>query len=800
MINFTRLLLFTLLLLPFTYGFSQQNNRQLNLIIQNENGVLLEGATIEILNGEKLVKTGISDINGSALIQVTDLTPTDIRVSFSGYQARSIKIDPSKNEYRISLKAGSGELSEVRVTSKKPFIQRSQGKTIVNVDASITNTGTTVLEVLEKSPGILVDRNGGISMQGKTGVLVLIDDKPTYLPASEISNLLGSMSSSQVDQIELITNPSAKYDASGNAGIINIKTKKNKQKGFNGVLTSSFTQGVYPKNNNSLILNFRNGKFNTYLTYSLNYNEYFYDMYALRKKYDPVSGDLTSSLEQPTFNKGRGLNNTFKIGVDFSASAKTTIGILATGVTVDRKGFAHALATWKDGNMEVDSSITTDNKNEYDFKNAGLNFNLKHALNKSNDINADVDLLKYDIERDELFLNNNIYPTGRKDGTLGDLPSEIRIITFKTDHTYKFSSGKLESGFKTSRIETDNIANYQYYDGISWAPDPGKTNHFKYNENIHAVYSSYENKWKKFSLQAGLRYEMTRFDAHQVTSDSSFSRKYSGLFPSGYISYEIDSSNTISFTTGRRIDRPAFQRLNPFVNIINKYTHERGNPFILPQYTWNFELGHQYKDLLTTTVAYSFIRNYFSQIFLTEPEVFVYTQGNVGRMHNASVSLALQYSPWKFWSFTSQLTGNYKELIGFGNRDYRSTIRQVNFSMNNQFRLSSKYTAELSGFYTGRARNDIQEVLYPNGQVSIGLSRPVLKNKGTLKISARDIFYTVAMEGLTDFDHSTEYFIVKRDTRVGNISFTYRFGKAFKSNRRNSGSAADEMDRVGNGN
>ena len=222
---------------------------------------------------------------------------------------------------------------------------------------------------------------------------------------------------------------------------------------------------------------------------------------------------------------------------------------------------------------------------------------------------------------------------------------------------------------------------------------------------------------------------------------------------------------------------------------------------MLPQYSWNLELSHQYKDLLTTTVSYSRIKNYFSQLFLTDTVsgILMYSEGNVGNASIFGLSAALVVSPFKWWSLTTQANYNYKKLKGFNGNQYTTHINQLNINCNNQFTFAKIYTAELSGFYTTRARNDLQELLYPTGQLSVGIARTVMKKKGTLKLSARDIFYTNAMEGLTQFAHATEYFIVRRDSRVLNLAFTYRFGKVYKTNKRSGGSAADEMERVGSG-
>ncbi|RYG19300.1 MAG: MarR family transcriptional regulator, partial [Chitinophagaceae bacterium] len=264
------------------------------------------------------------------------------------------------------------KLKEVNIAGKKQLVERRQGKTIINVDAAVTNTGTTVLEVLEKSPGVMVDKNGSISLQGKSSVLVMIDDKPTYLSGTELSNLLGSMSSTQVNQIELITSPSAKYDASGNAGIINIKTKKNKQEGFNGNLSTAVGHGKYLKSNNSLMLNYRQGKINTFANYSVNYNKGFMNIYAYRRYFN-TSGGVTSALDQQSDLGNQNTNNLLRTGLDFYATPKLTLGLTLTGNLVSRKGAGNALAKWLNQQSLIDSAITTTSATDFDMKNGSIN-------------------------------------------------------------------------------------------------------------------------------------------------------------------------------------------------------------------------------------------------------------------------------------------------------------------------------------------------------------------------------------------------------------------------------------------
>jgi len=809
--RFQRFLLGIALVFPAIIGFGQTpvTGDVFTVTVINEQKELLEGAVIEIIDpvNKKLAKSAVTNKNGVSVFYISLSAEHFLTASYIGYEIQTITVGKNAladKKITLILQPNKKSLGNITVATTKPFIQHTQGKVVVNVDASVTNAGTTVLEVLEKSPGVMVDKNGGISLQGKTGVLVLIDDKQTFLAGADLNNFLSGMSSSQVDQIELITNPSAKYDASGNAGIINIKTKKNKQVGFNGVLTTAFAQGRYPKSNNSLVLNYRNGRFNTFLTYSSNYNKNFIDIYALRRYYTG-SGSLLSTLDQPTLLISKNFGNTLKTGFDFYASQKTTLGISLTGILVDRKGTGDASANWKNINGGTDSTIRTFSGSSNRFTNGGINLNGKHTITKTQDISVDLDLLKYSIQNDQSFSNLLQAAGGYTEGSKGNLPSTIHIFSAKTDYSVQAGKdSKLESGYKVSSINTDNIAAYQVFDGTQWKEDLGKSNHFLYKEAIHALYTNFEQKLSRISFQAGLRYENTHYDAHQlgnpVRKDSAFSKNYSGLFPSGYLSYRADSSNIFTFTAGRRIDRPPFQKLNPFVFIINKYTYERGNPFFLPQYSWNMELSHQFKQLLTTTISYSIIKDYFSQLFLSEgSDILVYTNGNVGSMYNLGVSVAIQATPFKWWSLSGQAIYNHKELKGYQNVNYASDVSQMNISMNNQLRIGPQYTAELSGFYTTKSRNDLQELLSPTGQLSAGISHPVLKKKGTIRLSVRDIFFTQVMEGNTDFPGATEYFILRRDTRVFNLSFSWRFGKPLKTAHRVSGSAGDEIQRVGSG-
>lgn len=796
---------FLVLLLGFFMGTSAAWAQTYQLIIKvsDEKQLPIEGGVVELFAKDNKTGNAISKKNGEAVIANVKPGVYELAASFTGYEPQRLKNITLTNAdlyLEIKLKVAVNELAQVTVQATKPFIQREQGKLIVNPDASPTNNGTTVVELLEKSPGVMIDRNNGISLRNKSGVLVLIDDKPTYLQGADLITMLSSMNTSQVEKIELITNPSAKYDAAGNSGIINIKTKKVKQIGFNGNLTMAAAMGVHPRTNNSLLLNYRKNKWSHYFSYGINYAKTKMTIYALRTYFNAARSPI-AILEQPTVFNNTNLNNTLKYGTEFAATDKLSFVFSVSGSLINRKARNTATADWLSPSGTIDSSIFTSSKSENRFTTGTMSIGSRHKLSKTQQLTIDADAARYDLNNEQYFQSDRTGSQGYTIGTLGNIPSLIKIFSVNSNYTQEMGrNGKLEAGIKTSKIDTDNDAGYavSMNNGV-WKPDYGKSNHFIYGEKIHAAFGMYEQKFKKLTVQAGLRYEYTHYDAHQlgnvVVKDSSFSRNYDGFFPSGFVTWEADSAHTFSVSVGRRIDRPNFQRLNPFVNIINKYTLERGNPFFRPQFTWNFELSHQYKQLLHTTISYSLIRDYFSQLFLTDPDgSLVYTQGNVGRMHNYTFSMMLTTKPAKWWSLNTEAIYTYKKLIGYVWNNYRSDISQLTFNMNNQFRISKKISAELSGTYTGRSRNDLQELLYPFGQLNAGFSMPVMKNSGTLRLSFRDIFKTFWMEGLTDFKDAEEYFIVRRDSRVITASFSYRFGKTTKAAKQKS--ATEEMRRV----
>lgn len=754
-----------------------------------------------------LVKVQMTDADGKVTFARLKKQTYFCQVSSAGFAQHStgaiVLADAQTVFPALVMQPATGEMAGITVTARKPFVEMKPGKTVVNLDAGISYAGTTALEALEKMPGITVDQDGNISLKGRAGVLVMLDGKPTYLDAAQLATMLNGMNAAQIEQVEIMDQPSAAFDAAGNAGIINIKLKKNRQRGLNGSVTTAFAQGFYPKNNNSLQLNYRSGRWNFFGSYSVNVNTNFTRVYALRT-YFKDDGTVESIMEQPGFFKGNGNTHNLRTGVDVSLSDKTSLGLTLTGLSLKRDGRIANEALWLSPQKVPDSLIRTTGKNYTHWKNAGASVNFRHRFTASRELTADVDLIGYRTRGEQLFQNNLIFPGRYEEASRAFIPSDLKILSARADYLQQLKNIRIESGVKASHITTDNLAAYETKDGNGWTQDWGKTNHFLYTENIRAVYTTAETKNDRWTVQAGLRFEATDYNAKQLGNrlqkDSSFSRSYNDLFPTVLTSFAADSNHSISISAGRRIDRPPFQKLNPFIFIINKYTYQQGNPYFRPQYTWNMEASHVYKNKFITTAGYSLTTDYFSQIFPVDSNgLVIYTEGNLGKLQQFTLSVSAQLAPFPWWSFSSQVVGVYKKMEGVIGRRLEAAITQFTLNLNNQFRMKKGWSGEISGFYASRSQSDIQEIVDPSGQLSLGLAKNIWQNKGSIKLAVRDLFYTQWMKGDTFFPAATEYFKLTRDTRVVQLSFSYRFGKTFKSSKRSEGAAGDELRRVGNG-
>jgi iron complex outermembrane receptor protein len=718
----------------------------------------------------------------------------------------------------LVLTPASTSLKEVSVVGKRPPIEQKADRTIINVDASPSNAGSTAMDVLEKAPGVTLDKDDNISLKGKQGVTIMIDGKPTYLSATQLADYLKSLPASAIDQIELMTNPSAKYDAAGNSGIINIKTKKNKLKGFNGNLNLTHTQGVYPKPSGSLNLNYRTGQFNFFLNAGYSHWEGFQVLQITRKYLDgDAAKTINSIFQQTTVMHFVNPEANVKFGMDYYMNAKTTMGFVVSGFRNKEEDRSGSNIQLLNPGYSVDSLVYSPNTNNTSWKNESANLNFRHQYDSAGrELTADLDYVRYSSVSNQYFNNQTFTPDNvllNQAILTGNLPSAINIYTFKSDYTRPLAKGyKLETGLKLSYVNTNNTADY--YDLVNGKSlvDTTKTNRFLYRENINAAYMTMTKQYGKWTVQAGARLENTNYMGHQlgngltvINNDSSFSRSYVNLFPSLYLTYDLNQKNAFTLNYGRRIDRPAYQDLNPFLFFLDQYTYQAGNPYLQPQYTQNIELSHTYKHTLTTTLNYSYTQNFFTETFQQSGQATIVRNGNIGSRQNAGIAVSYMLPVAKWWTAVLYSNVNYNKFTGmlYGqNIDVAATTLLLN--VNNQFSLAHGWSGELSGFYRTKGVEG-QVVVDPLGQGTVAISRKILKDKASLKLAVRDFLYTNSVKGYIDFQETDATFHNRRDSRQVAMTFTWNFGKPLKgmTGGKRNGGANEEQSRVktgGNGN
>ncbi len=696
----------------------------------------------------------------------------------------------------------SKNLAAVVVTSRKPLIEQRIDRMIINVDASVTNVGSTALEVLEKSPGVTVNKDGNISLKGKSEVLVMIDGKPSYLSGAELANLLSNMNSNQLSQIEIMTNPSAKYDAAGNAGVINIKTRKSITQGFNGSAALNYGQGAYPKINNSIMLNYRTGKVNTFLNYGYMLNKGFVNVNVVRD-FRNADGKKSYELNQLTYLINQSQNSNLKLGLDYFINPKTTVGFTATGFVAPQNQTAFTTAFIKDANSNTASIEKTNKTVDNTWMNGTLNINFHTSTDSGKkDFSGNFDYLHYNFSGNQ-ELNGSTYNSNEQLQSTSYLknilPLNIAVYSARLDYAQSLSNGiKVETGVKSSLVKTNNTSLFYTKENEEQKFQDSMSNAFNYSENINAAYVNLNKKFGNWTLQAGLRAENTNYVGRQTTyinrQDSSFSHSYTSLFPTAFIAWQMDDNNQLAISAGRRIDRPAYQKLNPFISFIDKYMRMAGNPYLQPQLSTNIELSHSYKNMFTTTFNYGIIHNMINETMIQNDSLIIRGMGNIGTRYNFGIaeSATIPITKWYTGIFFANLFKNKYEgsVNGYPLKAKQLTLE---LNINNQFSFQKGWAAELSGTYSTRNRDEGQAVSLPTGQVSAGLSKQLLNKKATLKFNVRDLFYTQKINEIQNFQDVQSTLHIMRDTRVFNIAFVYRFG--VQANPKTS-QATDEQKRI----
>ena len=766
---------------------------------------------INLFNAEnKLVKTEIADAKGN--FSFNDITSGSytLKINKNGtevYQSENITV--TENTTLPSIQLNEKLIEGITITKAKPYIERQDGKMILNVENSIAATGNSAFEVLEKAPGVNVDSNDNISLRGKGNLLVQIDGKNTPMTGTDLANYLRGIPSSTVEKIEFITNPSSKYDAAGTS-IINVKLKKDQRKGTNGSLSTSLGTGKFIKNNNSFSINHRNKKVNLFANYSFAYREFYNKLILDRNFYD--NGAFTHAYVQDNFLKMNFRNHIAKAGMDYYANDKNVLGFSVGFISNKFNPTSNNQTQVLNQNYQPAGSFITTSNNRDHWKNFSVNFNHKYKIDSlGSELTTDLDYINYSNASLQNFNTRNFDADGNFSSIQpnpyvlkGDLDGNLNIYSAKSDLVKAFKDNwKLETGLKTSFVKADN--DLQYFDASSGTSvvDLSKTNHFIYEENINAAYGNVIKNWDKFKVNFGIRVENTNVTGNQLMTNQVNKKSYTQLFPSAVFSYNLNDKNTVELNFSRRITRPTYRQLNPFKFYLDPTTYQAGNPDLNPQTTMNYEFTYSLNNKYFATLSYSKTKNNITDVLKPTDEngniVVVQAVENLNSADYYGLNLIAPVKVTKRWEMNNNANFYYGTSTGNISDTYIKNQGNFTFNINsiNSFKIGNGFSAELSGNYQAKQIYAYMH-LKPIWSLNIGAQKK-FKNNSTLKFSFNDIFFKSNPEAQNIYSNYIENFVVRRDTRVATLSYTYNFGSGKSSQPRKTGGADDLKQRVGNG-
>lgn len=729
------------------------------------------------------------------------------RIGYAQYLSSRLKVSENE-EYSvpdIELLKAIPELKEVVVNAKRSYIEARPGKVVLNVQGSVLAEGNSVYDILTQAPGVHVGGQGDISIIGRQNALIVVDGKPVNLSGEDLSNYLQSLQSSTVQQIELITNPSARYEAGG-AGVINIITKKGTNAGTNGTITAGGGYGKYYKANAGLTFNKRLASMNIFGNYSYSANKSFYTFSTDR--YIKYAG-LESNYDNVYYTTRESFNHTFVAGADVFLSPAHTLGFLVNG-TINSNDYQKNNSLRIANRGILDSIIATTSALHRNLTNINYDVNYTGKLDTLGQIlTADVSFNHFDRTSNE-YINNDFYNTQyihyRPSIYQQNIsPSAINIWAAKVDYVMPFSkTSQLEAGAKYSWVKSDNRLIFGPKVNGVYTIDPIFSSNFVYTENINSVYANYVATIDKVNFNAGLRAEQTNASGNSEKSNNVFKKSYLNFFPQIQVKYIVNTKNYFTLNFNRSIHRPDYEDINPFLYYFDLYDYRSGNPQLLPEYTNKIELAHSYNSTIVTSLYASFTKDIYNFNVLEQNDatkVNITTRKNFGKLAIYGIRFFSPVSIAQWWNATVSADVSYQRIQAYpqsGTLD--KGTQDVLLSTMHNITLGAGITFEAVGSYESATFYGFSQ-FKANYRVDAGISKQVFNKMGTFRLSVVDVFRTNQDRAYTNFKNLNVSINSRNEGRVVRFGFSYKFGDAnLKGTTRRRVSNEDEQNRATGGN
>ncbi len=774
----------------------------INGLVKTEDSKPLEGANVLLLNEKDsaLVKGTITRSSGSFSLNINQKGSYLISISSAGYKqyySKPFSAVEGFNASTIVLLKQTVQLNDVTIISKKPMFEQKIDRMVINVKNSITSAGGTALEVLEKSPGVVVNRqNNSIALNGKDGVVVMINGKLTHMPSDALVQLLNGMSASNIDKIELITTPPANYDAEGNAGFINIVMATNPNKGLNGSFSATMGYGNGYTPRGSLNFNYRNSKINLFGDFSFTWQNPIQDWnFSHRNFIQDVKTENTSETNRHVRDGGQIAH----VGIDVQVSPKIIIGGIIGGFNSkwNMDAYNH-LSIMKNNVQDTSVQITNNELNQWTHYMGNINFSYK--IKEAESISADLDYLYYKDNNPNTYLNqyfNGIGTSLDAEDTKSSKLTPFTVWAGKIDYAKKISEKvNVESGVKLALSRFTNDVSVETRKQSDWVKDPDLTAKYNLKENIGAVYSALSIAASaKTTVKLGLRYEYTSSNLGSELVKNIVDRKYGRFFPSVFVNHKLNDNNSVNFSYSRRITRPTFQQMAPFVIFIDPYTFFSGNSGLQPAFSNVYKADYLFKKIVFS-VSYT---NEDESIAGFQPKTSknnkqILAAENLDNIKTVNISLSLPFTITKWWNMQNNIQGNWQKLSTTYSKGPFS-VEQKNFSFNSSqnFILPHNFSMELSGFYDSKSLYGAA-VISSRGVLNFGVQKKFSDKKSKLRVSVDNIFNGGVFRALTDIPSENVYSTAEYRFmfRTVKATFTYNFGSNTLKDKRNRTTASEE--------
>jgi hypothetical protein len=803
----TILSLLTLTFFLSSYAHAQTGSIK-GVLTDTENAPLpYSNVAIYQTSDSSLVTGSITNENGLFNINVEygDYYLKISAVGFETYLSKGINVNASNPKVDFStirLQEDVRVMDAVEVKAMRPQVVVEADKMVVSVEGTAMAAGATAYEVLEKSPGVFVDQDGNIQLNGKSGVQVMIDGRRSYLSATDLQNMLQGMSADNIKTIEIINNPSAKYDAEGNAGIINITLKKNNIQGVNGSVNASYRYNEMQNYNTGLQLNHKKGNWNSFLNADLSQRGRIRDA-GFYREITQSDGTLTI-FDQTGKEYVNRLIPSMRLGTDYDINDMQSVGVMINVYGQD---------VYHDFNIDTDLEqgqnqfmINSDNQIKYQFLNTQANLHYVHKLDTNGTkITTDFNYVKLINEGGSTFTNTYLQEGSAEPNAVERLENEnpfaYDIYSAQVDFEGKiFEKIKVEAGLKASHVVSDNEIEFYELEDNQRTLDPNRSNHFVYTEQIFAGYSSFAgNLGDKMSYKVGLRAEQTYSEGESLTLNTINERNYFNLFPSFFLQHNVSKAYQVNYNYSRRIDRPNYSNLNPFVMYLDPYTWAQGNPYLRPQFTHSMSVTQTILGQYNLVLNYGLTSDFIAEVPQQNPEdgTTVFIQENIDDQVNYSATAVIPFQPFKWWSINANLSVFHQEFTTFLNGNQVENNATSAFARaGNTFMLPNDFKLELNGDY----RSNTVWGLYAIGEqwgIDFAVKKSFFDKRLDASLNFTDIFRTRRFEGSSNFNGNineiSQYF---GQQSIGfSLRYSFSKGEEFKARQRNTN--LEELNRAG---